>query len=310
MSSPPVHRLLFLCLLVFACGDEQPEASPPPQQASVRSEPAGRDHLEATRAALDAIASGTVSDSLLLSSMPRIEREWTMQYQVFVETRSPLAEPFERRIDLVKERACEGDSAMARAALLYGLFVQGEGAQRFFDDDHRRPDMGARCANAQIFCAAFEELVAERGESALEPLDETCRQTRLDLAREAFGRWNMRNLSSAADRDLLASMPTTAYEFEQQRIAFTDRSQPELMRAADARLRQVARRACEGSRAMAYAYLRYWLLADRRGLGEDVPLPDRMDSCVRPQTYCAVMPDLVNAYGEDAVRLTSQVCSL
>lgn len=308
-----MRYLLPLCLLLAACGGEDlPNSAPPPAPLASAHEATGapRDHLDLTREALDSLATGHVSDSLLLASMPQIEREWSMQYQVFAGAESPLAKLYHERLELATERACEGDTAMARAVLLYGLFVGEEEADRYFAGDQNRPDLNARCAQAQVFCAAYEQLTAERGEEALERLDQTCQRTRLGAARRTFARWDMRNLSPAADRDLLASMPITLHEFEQQRVAFTDPQRPALVRAADARLRQVARRACEGSRPMAHAYLRYWLLADRRGLGEDVPPPSRLDTCPRPQTFCAVMPDLVSTYGEDAIRLTSEVCSL
>ncbi len=275
--------------------------------------------LDIARAALDSISAGGISDTLLLKSMPRISREWTMQQAVFADgaaVGTPLAAAYARRLDQVEERACAGDEAMARALLVYGLFVEGDEAARYFDRNGvDRPDLDPDCADPDIFCSAYEQLVETRGVDAMERLDQTCERTKLDVARRVLVQWTRARQpsGSGADRDLLASLPDNLHEYGQQRGAFA--SNRSLRYASNLRLDRLADRACEGDRTMARAYLRYVLqsrehIARGRSATEFITLPSPGAQCAKPRTLCAVMPGLVEEWGENAIRLSSEVCEL
>ncbi len=275
--------------------------------------------LEVARAALDSISAGAISDTLLLESMPRIPREWSMQQAVFADgaaVGTPLAEAYDRRLEQVEERACSGDQAMARALLVYGMLVQGAEAAAYFDPNGvDRPGIDPDCADPDVFCTAYEQLVETHGVEAMERLDQTCERTKLDVARRVLAQWTRASQPRgiAAERDLLASLPANLAEYGQQRRAFA--ANRTLRYASDLRLDYLAGRACAGDRAMARTYLRYVLLARAhavrgRSASESIQLASSGSQCAQPRTLCGVMPTLVDEWGEDAIRLSSEVCEL
>ena len=242
-----------------------------------------------------------------------------MQQAVFADgaaVGTPLADAYNRRLEQVEERACSGDQAMARALLVYGLLVQGTEAAAYFDPNGvDRPDLASDCADPDVFCAAYEQLVETRGVDAMERLDQTCERTKLDIARRVLVQWSRTSQprSSAAERELLASLPVTLAEYGQQRRAFA--ANRTLRYASDLRLDHLASRACAGDRDMARIYLRYVLLARAhavrgRSASESIQLAGSGSPCAQPRTLCGVMPTLVDEWGEDAIRLSSEVCEL
>ncbi len=310
-----------LCIACWGCGSEADaiDAASVPDEAPVVQEPEPPSRLEIARSALDSISVGSISDTLLLASMPQISREWSMQQAVFADgaaLETPLANAYARRLEYVEERACSGSEAMARALLVYGLFVEGEEAAAYFDRNGvDRPDIDPDCAEPDVFCKAYEQLVETRGVDAMERLDQTCQRTKLDVARRVLAQWTRTRQPSgaSAERDLLASLPANLAEYGQQRRAFA--SNRTLRYASDLRLDHLADRACEGDRTMANAYLRYVLIARAhssrgRSASEFITLPGPGAQCAKPRTLCAVMPGLVDEWGEDAIRLSSEVCEL
>lgn len=313
--------MCILCIACWGCGSEADgiDESPAPVEPPVVQEAEPPSRLEIARVALDSISVGAISDTLLLASMPQVSREWSMQQAVFADgaaLETPLADAYARRLEYVEDRACSGNEAMARALLVYGLFVEGEEAAAYFDRNGvDRPDVDPDCADPEVFCKAYEQLVEARGVDAMQRLDQTCERTKLDVARRVLARWTRARQPSgeAAERDLLASLPANLAEYGQQRRAFA--ANRTLRYASDLRLDYLASRACEGDRAMARSYLRYVLIARAhasrgRSASEFITLPGPGAQCARPRTLCAVMPGLVDEWGEEAIRLSSEVCEL
>ena len=125
---------------------------------------------------LTALSRGTLSDSALVASLPKNEKDYGVQYSYFTRAIGPLSRAYYSRIDTLRQRACRGDVVLALAYLRYGLLVDGEEAEMYFEPDLRVPTIQtlSGCARAEVFCQAYHQLEREEGERKLERISGVC----------------------------------------------------------------------------------------------------------------------------------------